>query len=128
MNWYLEVLRKYAVFSGRSRRKEYWFFVLIDTIVYTFLSIVDIVSDIIIYGEWSSETSVGFATIIYVLLTIIPRIALMVRRLHDTGKSGFWLFSLIIPPIGIIILFIFSVLDSDHGDNKYGQNPNLSTT
>jgi len=128
MYWYLEVLRNYAVFSGRSRRKEFWFFVLIDTVIYTLLSIVDIVSDIIIYGEWSSETSIGFASISYVLLTLIPRITLTVRRLHDIGKSGFWLFSLLIPPVGIIVLFIFSLLDSDLGDNKYGQNPKLSTT
>ncbi len=127
MHWYLTVLKNYAVFKGRARRKEFWFFILIDTVIYTLLSIVDIVSDVIIYGEWSSETSVGFASTCYVLLTLIPRIALTVRRLHDTGKSGFWLFSLLVPPVGIIVLFVFSLLDSDSGDNKYGQNPKLYT-
>jgi len=127
MNWYLTVLKSYAVFRGRSRRKEFWFFILIDTVIFTLLSIADFISDIVIYGEWSSE-NIAFASSVYFILTLIPKIALTVRRLHDTGKSGFWLFSLLIPPVGIIVLFVFSLLDSDSGDNKYGQNPKLYTT
>ena len=106
MDWYLQVLRKYAVFSGRARRKEYWMFVLVHIII----SIV-----IFIVGS--------FAVGLYGLATIIPAFAVAIRRLHDTGRSGWWLLVNCVPIIGGIILLIWMVKDSDEGENQYGSNP-----
>ena len=106
MDWYLQVLRKYAVFSGRARRKEYWMFVLVHIII----SIV-----IFIVGS--------FAVGLYGLATIIPAFAVAIRRLHDTGRSGWWLLVNCVPIIGGIILLIWMVKDSDEGENQYGPNP-----
>lgn len=117
MNWYLEVLRKYAVFSGRARRKEYWMFVLISTIISMALMIADIM-----LGFAKPQGSMGILGGIYTLLVLIPCLAVTVRRLHDTGHSG-WTFLLgIIPIVGFILLY-YMVSDSQPGANGYGPNP-----
>ena len=85
MNWYLDVLKKYAVFSGRARRKEYWFFVLFNIVISLVLGLIDGV-----IGSASAETGVGLLGGIYALAILIPTIAVAVRRLHDTGRSGWW--------------------------------------
>jgi len=118
MNWYLEVLKKYAVFAGRARRKEYWFFVLFNFIISVFLSLIDFTT-----GSYSGEFGMGILSGIYFLLVLIPGIAVTVRRLHDTGRSGWWLLILIIPLVGLIVLLVFMLQDSEQGDNKYGPNP-----
>ena len=117
MNWYLEVLKKYAVFSGRSRRKEYWFFCLFNILVSIGLMIIDRM-----LGTFSS---LGFGLLggLYTLGIIIPSVAVAVRRLHDTNRSGWWLLLALIPFIGAIVLIIFMILDSQPGDNQYGPNP-----
>ena len=107
MNWYLEVLKKYAVFTGRSRRKEYWTFFLVNFII-GFLSFIPVIN--ILVG-------------IYCLAILIPGIAVAIRRLHDTNRSGFWLLVGFVPVIGAIVLLIFLIQDSDQGDNQYGPNP-----
>jgi uncharacterized membrane protein YhaH (DUF805 family) len=111
MNWYLEVLKKYAVFSGRARRKEYWYFVLFNLIIVIILSIIDQV--------------IGSAVLstIYSLGVLIPSIAVAIRRLHDTNRTGWWLLIWLIPIIGWIVFIIFMVLDSQKGENQYGPNP-----
>ncbi len=111
MNWYFEVLKKYAVFSGRARRKEYWMFLLFNIIIVIALGVI--------------ETIVGTNSVIalfYTLAILLPGLAVTVRRLHDTGKSGWWLLIGIVPLIGIVIL-VFMVQDSQAGDNQYGPNP-----
>lgn len=118
MNWYLEVLKKYATFSGRARRKEYWFFKLFDVLVFFLLSMVDVVIGTNDYG-----LGFGLLSIIYGLGTLIPSLAVGVRRLHDIGKSGWWLLICLIPIIGVIVVIVFSCLDSQVGENKYGPNP-----
>lgn len=118
MNWYLEVLQKYAVFSGRARRKEYWFFVLFNIIISIVLSIVDGM-----IGSFNSEGGIGLLSGIYSLAVLIPGIAVSVRRLHDTNRSGWWLLISLIPLIGAIVLLVFMVQDSQEGDNQYGPNP-----
>jgi uncharacterized membrane protein YhaH (DUF805 family) len=127
MKWYLEALRKYAVLSGRSRRKEFWYFVLFDIIFLTLFKIADFVTDVIVFGLNSDESGVQFASAIYTLLTLIPAIAVTVRRLHDSGKSGMWLFTLLIPPIGLLIILILTLQDSTNSENKYGPNPKFSS-
>jgi len=112
MEWYLTVLKKYAEFSGRARRKEYWFFVLFNIIISFVLGLVD--------------GFVGLGGVlggIYALAVLIPSIAVGVRRLHDTGRSGWWLLIGLVPIIGLIVLIVFMVGDSESGSNQYGPNP-----
>src|SRR5919199_988886 len=118
MSWYLEVLKKYAVFDGRARRKEYWMFFLINVVI----SVVLIAIDSLI-GTFSRQTGVGLLQGIYSLAVLIPSIAVTVRRLHDTGRTGWWILIGLIPFIGGIVLLIFMVLDSEPGTNQYGPNP-----
>lgn len=118
MHWYLEALKKYAVFSGRSRRKEYWYFFLVNLIITFILLIIDMVT-----GTYSFQSGLGFLGSIYSVLVLIPNISVSVRRLHDTARSGWWVLVGLIPIIGAIILFVFMVQDSTPGDNRFGSNP-----
>jgi uncharacterized membrane protein YhaH (DUF805 family) len=118
MNWYLEALRKYAVFSRRARRKEYWYFVLFNIIVAVILAFIDMAT-----GSFSPELGLGLLGGLYALAVLIPGLAVGVRRLHDTGRSGWWLLILLVPIIGPIVFLVFTVLDSTPGQNQYGPNP-----
>lgn len=118
MDWYLEVLRKYATFTGRARRKEYWFFALFNLLVMLVLSFIDGM-----IGLYSIEAGLGVLSGIYTLAVLIPSLAVTVRRLHDIGRSGWWLLIAFIPLIGALILLIFTVLDSKPGSNQYGPDP-----
>ncbi len=122
MNWYFEVLKKYAVFSGRARRKEYWFFVLFNIIVSIILAVIDGVT-----GTLDPESGMGLLGLIYTLAILIPALAVSVRRLHDTGRSGWWLLILLIPLIGTIVILIFMVQDSKPEENQYGPNPKTAS-
>lgn len=122
MSWYIEVLKKYAVFGGRARRKEYWYFVLFNLIISIVLAIVDNVT-----GSFSAEAGMGLLGGLYMLAVLIPGIAVSVRRLHDTDRSGWWLLIILVPLIGAIVLIIFMVLDSSPGENQYGPNPKEAT-
>ena len=121
MGWYLEALKKYAVFGGRSRRKEYWYFVLFSLIVSLVLSAVDA-----LLGTFSSSTNVGLLGGIYGLAIIIPSIAVSVRRLHDIDRTGWWVLISLVPVIGTIVLLVFAVLDGTPGENRFGPNPKAS--
>ncbi|HCW08726.1 MAG TPA: DUF805 domain-containing protein [Cytophagales bacterium] len=118
MNWYLEVLKKYAVFSGRARRKEYWYFFLFNIIISIVLAVIDAAT-----GSFSPEAGMGLLGGIYTLVVLIPGIAVLVRRLHDTERSGWWFLIALVPLIGAIVLLVFLVQDSKPGPNKYGANP-----
>lgn len=118
MNWYITVLKKYAVFSGRARRSEYWFFVLFNMIVAFVLGFIDG-----FLGLGDMEAGIGLLGTIYGLAVIIPSIAVGVRRLHDTNRSGWWLLISLVPLIGAIVLIVFFVMDSTPGDNRFGPNP-----
>lgn len=117
MNWYIAVLKQYAVFSGRARRKEYWMFTLVNLIILFLLELVAGFVGAII----GADLSILF--ILYMVAIMLPSIAVQVRRLHDTDSSGCWLFIGLIPIIGWIALFIFYVQDSTPGENEYGANP-----
>lgn len=123
MNWYLEVLKKYAVFYGRARRKEYWYFILLSTVISTVLTIIDSVT-----GTFSADSEVGLLSGIYLLATLVPSLAVTVRRLHDTNRSGWWLVIGIVPVIGVIILIVFLASDGNPENNDYGANPKLAST
>jgi uncharacterized membrane protein YhaH (DUF805 family) len=118
VNWYFEVLKKYGTFTGRARRKEYWYFFLFNFIIGILLIIVDTVT-----GSLKSEIGLGILSGLYSLVVLIPGIAVSVRRLHDTNLSGWWLLIALIPLIGGIVLLFFMVEDSKPGENRYGQNP-----
>ena len=117
MHYYIDVIKKYAVFDGRAARKEFWMFFLIHVIILTILSTID--SAMAGEGEMSS----GVLGSIYSLIVLVPCLAVGVRRLHDTGRSGWNILLGFIPLIGAIILIVFYVLDSQPGANKYGPNP-----
>lgn len=106
MNWYLEVLKKYAVFEGRARRSEYWYFILFNTLISYGLGIIDFITGF----------EIGFLQLGYGLGVLIPSIAVAVRRMHDVGKSGWF----ILIPIYNLIL---AVTEGDMGENQYGPDP-----
>jgi uncharacterized membrane protein YhaH (DUF805 family) len=117
MNWYIGVLKQYAVFSGRSRRKEYWFFFLFNLIISIVLGVVDEV-----FGLGIGE-GFGLLGLLYMLAVLLPGIGVSIRRLHDTGRSGWWLLLAFVPIIGAIVLLVFMLLDSQPEPNEYGPNP-----
>ncbi len=121
MNWYLHVLKNYTTFSGRARRKEYWFFVLFHVIVIMVLDTLDTLLGLRVAE--TPEASVGVLSSIYLLATLLPSIAVAMRRLHDTGRSGWWLLLSLIPLVGPIVLLVFYVLRGTPGDNQYGPDP-----
>jgi uncharacterized membrane protein YhaH (DUF805 family) len=118
MEWYLKVLRQYADFNGRARRKEYWMFVLFNMI----FALVAIGLDYAIFISYLDMTF-GFIYFVYLLAIIVPALAVTIRRLHDTGKSGWMIFVALIPLIGGIWLLILYIQDSTPGTNQYGPNP-----
>lgn len=107
--WKTVVLGNYATFSGRARRSEYWWFALTGVIVSVVVNVVSSVSDV-----------AGLIGLVYWLGTLIPSLAVAVRRLHDTGRSGWMLLLALIPIVGAIILIVFLASDSAKGSNKYG--------
>ncbi|WP_125717440.1 DUF805 domain-containing protein [Pseudoalteromonas rubra] len=115
---YLSALKKYAVFNGRARRKEYWLFMFCNIIVTIVLGLVDMT-----LGLYSEESGFGLLSGLYALAVIIPSIALSIRRMHDTGRSGWWILISLVPVIGPLVLLVFYVMDSTPGDNDYGPNP-----
>lgn len=117
MHWYIDVLKKYAVFTGRARRMEYWMFVLFNVIISIVLNVVDVAAGLTL------ESGQGILSTIYSLAVLLPGLAVGARRLHDTGRSGWWLLIGLIPCIGAIVLLVFFVQDSEPGTNQYGPNP-----
>jgi uncharacterized membrane protein YhaH (DUF805 family) len=111
VNWYLEVLKKYAVFSGRARRKEYWMFILFNSIVSIVLFVIGQAIDVEILSS------------LYSLAVLLPSLGVTIRRLHDTNRSGWWILIGLVPLAGFIVLLVFTVSDSQPGDNQYGPNP-----
>ncbi|MGP4009503.1 DUF805 domain-containing protein [Streptomyces sp. 4N124] len=111
MNWFVEVLKKYAVFSGRARRKEYWMF----TLIYTVIAIVLTVVDMAVIG---SNVLVPILTV----ALFLPALGVAVRRLHDTGRTGWWVLISIVPLVGLIVMLVFLCADGED-TNKYGPNP-----
>ena len=111
MSWYLLVLKKYAVFSGRARRKEIWYFILFDAIFAFVLGFIDSLIGIYVLSS------------LYSLAVLLPSLGVSIRRLHDTGRTGWWIFIGLIPLIGAIILLVFFVTDSQPETNQYGPSP-----
>ncbi|MDN5069894.1 DUF805 domain-containing protein [Aliarcobacter butzleri] len=119
MNHYINVLKKYATFSGRATRSEYWYFVLIYSITYTILMGIDLAIGTFSQEFMDKESFVGFLSTAYSLILFLPSLAVTVRRLHDINKSGWWILLIFIPIIGFILLLIYLCTNSKE-DNKYG--------
>ncbi|MGL5505913.1 MAG: DUF805 domain-containing protein [Aeromonas veronii] len=113
MNWYISVLKQYAVFSGRARRTEYWMFVLCNVIVMLLLGMVDK----LIGGDNELISP------IYSLAVLLPSLAVAARRLHDTDRSAWWLLLGLIPIIGTLVLIYFMVCNGQQGPNRFGDDP-----
>ncbi len=121
MNWYLDVLKtKYAQFSGRARRKEYWMFFLFNFLIVLGLAIVDAIT-----GTISVTSGFGLLSGLYFLAVLVPGIALTIRRLHDTDRSGLWILIGLVPLIGIVLL-VFMCLDGTPGENQFGPSPKVA--
>ena len=110
MEYFIGAFKKFADFSGRASRKEYWMFILFVLIISISLSIVDAVLDMLILSP------------IFSLAILVPSISIAARRLHDTGRTGWWQLIALVPLIGIIVLLVFYVQDSQD-ENTYGPNP-----
>jgi uncharacterized membrane protein YhaH (DUF805 family) len=119
MKWFLDVLKnKYATFDGRARRSEYWYFVLFYIVILVALTFLDG-----LVGTLNEEAGIGVLSGLFALGTMVPGLAVTVRRLHDTDRSGWWVLIGIIPIIGDIVLIVFAAQDSQPGSNQYGPNP-----
>lgn len=112
MQWYMKVLKNYIGFQGRARRKEYWMFFLFNFLITILLSVIEMMLGLD-----------GILSGLYGLFALLPSIAVNVRRLHDIGRTGWWMLLSFIPVIGLIVLLVFAMLDSEQGENKYGPNP-----
>ena len=114
-NWKLVVLKRYAKFDGRAGRAEFWWFVLANFLVYVVLLILMGIADIILILYF-----------VYAIGTIIPSIAVAIRRLHDTNKSGWFLLIGLIPFIGAILLIVFYATEGTNGPNDHGAAAELA--
>ena len=112
---------KYAAFSGRARRSEYWYFVLFNVIVSFVLGVIGN----IIFGA-PENGGQNILQSIYSLAVLLPSLAVFWRRMHDTGRSGAWFFLNLVPLVGSIILIVFACKDSEPGENQYGPSPKYS--
>ena len=139
MEWYIKVLKNYANFKGRARRKEYWMFVLINFIIYIafmiLIIIIEVISGVIYVSDlkiiitslMTLFTVTPFSVILslYVLAILVPSLAVSVRRLHDIGKSGWYILLYLVPFVGNIILMFWFSEEGMPETNKYGENPKL---
>ncbi|MDN3620121.1 DUF805 domain-containing protein [Polaribacter undariae] len=112
MNWYIKVIKQYSDFKGRARRQEYWMFILINTIISIGFMFMDKMFGTN-YGELGED---GYLETLYSLAVLVPYIAVTARRMHDVGKSGWYM---LIP----IYNFILACSNSENGENKWGENP-----
>jgi len=113
MEWYITVLSKYAVFTGRARRKEYWMFVLINAVVVFVLGIINV----------AMGADVPAIPTVYSLAVFLPSLAVTVRRLHDTDRSGWWFLLVFIPIIGAIVFLVFMATPGSEMLNRFGNSP-----
>lgn len=134
MSWYVAVLEKYAIFSGRARRKEFWMYFLFTSLIVFALTLISNSLDGFLrdleriegFKRIAPQTS-GVLANLYVLATLVPGLADSVRRLHDTGRNGWWVFIAFVPLIGGLVLLIFQVQDGESGENRYGPDPKVAS-
>ena len=126
MNWYIDVLKKYAQFDGRARRQEYWMFTLFNFLIYMALVLLVVLAAVLTANSDNSGAAAFLLMIpcgVYSLAVFIPSLAVSIRRLHDTGRSGWWILIGLVPFVGGIIFLVFMCQDSQPGPNEFGPNP-----
>ena len=112
MNWFLDVVKnKYASFSGRARRQEYWMFTLFYIIGYVVLAVIDAVVGTMVLA------------LIYSLALLLPSLGVAIRRLHDTNRSGWWFLINLVPLVGMLVYLYFMVSEGERGANRFGEDP-----
>lgn len=117
-DYYKLAFQKYADFSGRSRRSEYWYFTLFNALIgYGLLFIGGAINETLGFGLYA----------IYLLAAIVPGIAVAIRRMHDTGRSGWWVLIGLIPLVGAILLIVWFATDGVRETNKWGSNPKYAS-
>ena len=123
--YYLDILtNKYADFNGRARRKEYWMWTLYCTIVYLFAMVLDNVLGLN-FELFGQDLGYGWLYVTVAITHLIPGLGIVVRRLHDVGKSGWFYLIILIPLIGFIWILVLFCTDGVKEDNKWGSNPKL---
>ncbi|OCG61711.1 DUF805 domain-containing protein [Gilliamella sp. GillExp13] len=121
MNWFIScITQNYANFNGRARRQEYWMFTLFSFLLNLALSIV---GAILISISTSLVSVTNIISFVAWAALFLPSLAVAVRRLHDTDRSGWWVLIVLVPLIGAIVLLVFACMDSTPGSNQYGENP-----
>jgi uncharacterized membrane protein YhaH (DUF805 family) len=119
MQWYLKVLRQYADFNGRARRTEFWMFTLFSAIISIVLGLLDSLLGL----TFVEGTTSGWLGMLYALAVLLPSLGVTARRLHDTGRSGWWMLIALVPIIGGIVLIVFTATAGNVGANSYGPDP-----
>jgi len=117
IDWAMRPLTKYADFSGRAPRAEYWWFYLLTVVAYVVATILDSIIGAGGVGGF------GLVSVVVMLGLFLPSLAAGVRRLHDTDRSGWWLLIALVPLVGAIVLLVFWVLEGTRGDNRFGPDP-----
>ncbi len=118
MQWFFKAMKQYADFSGRARRAEYWWFMLIFLLSFCVLALIDGAT-----GSWSDKAGMGLFSGIWSLVCVLPSLAVAARRLHDMGRSGWWQLLNVVPLIGFIVLIVWFARDGDSGPNRFGPDP-----
>ena len=119
MNWFIKCLRQYADFKGRAQRAEYWYFSLFYFLAY----VVGFILDNALGTHSRHKGGTGLMTFLVFVALCVPAVAVGIRRLHDTGRSGWWTLINLLPFVGPFIFLYFTLKDSEPGDNRYGPNP-----
>jgi uncharacterized membrane protein YhaH (DUF805 family) len=124
VNWLVNPLKKYVVFSGRASRKEYWMFVLWIILIYLVLVLLDNFLKIKLDDV---PSFVALLSRIWAWAVALPLVSICVRRLHDTSRSAWWLMIGLVPVLGLIGLFVYMIMNGTTGNNKFGLDPNFSS-
>jgi uncharacterized membrane protein YhaH (DUF805 family) len=119
MDWFVTVLKRYAVFKGRAGRPEYWYFTLIWLVIAIVLAFVDG-----ILGTLSMTGGIGLLSGVFGLALFLPALAVTVRRLHDSDRNGWWCLFSLVPFVGPLLLVVLMVLKGSAGPNRFGSGPN----
>ncbi len=119
MYWFIKAMKQYADFKGRAQRAEYWYFSLFYILIY----IAALFIDELLGTKSRHKDGTGLFVFLTVLALLVPALAVSARRMHDIGKSGWWLLISLIPIIGSLMFLAFAVRDSEPGTNRFGASP-----
>jgi len=125
VNYFLDALKNYVNFTGRATRQQYWMYILFYIVFYFIAVTLDIN-----LGQFDKEKMNGFISTVYTFGLLLPTVAILARRLHDIGRSSWWILLILIPVVGSLVILTFTLMDSQKGENEYGVSlkyPNIAT-